>query len=140
MQPPQGRVLVVVGNQLRSDRLRRQIEESGFLVTSTCSTDEAALLIRAEEPDVVVMDALAAPAGAVGLLQCMLAEPTSATIPVIVLASDGDSDVVQRCLDAGAEDFLYEPYSPSILKAQVREYVAISSRRRQDLRRSEREN
>ena len=47
---------------------------------------------------------------------------------------------MQRCLDAGAEDFLYEPYSPSTLKAQVRDYVAISSRRRQDLRRSEREN
>ena len=88
----------------------------------------------------MVIDAGATPSGATGLLRFMQAEPTSATIPVIVLAPEGDSEVVQRCLDAGAEDFLYEPYSPSALKAQVRDYVAISSRRRQDLRRSEREN
>jgi sigma-B regulation protein RsbU (phosphoserine phosphatase) len=137
MQADQGRVLVVLDDQLRRERLRRQIEESGFAVISTGSTDEAATLVRSEEPDVVVIEALA---GATALLKSMQAEPTSATIPVIVLAPDGDSDVVQCCLDAGAADFLYEPYSPSVLKSQVREYVAISSRRRQDLRRSEREN
>jgi sigma-B regulation protein RsbU (phosphoserine phosphatase) len=140
MQAEQGRVLVVVADQLRTDRLRRQIEESGFAVINASSTDAAATLIHDQEPDAVVMDAHAAPEGAACLLRSMQAEPTSATIPVIVLAPGGDSDVVQRCLDAGAEDFLYEPYSPSILKAQVRDYVAISSRRRQDLRRSEREN
>ena len=58
MQAEQGRVLVVVGDQLRRDRLRRQIEESGFAVISTGSTDEAAALVRDEEPDVVVIDAL----------------------------------------------------------------------------------
>jgi phosphoserine phosphatase RsbU/P len=130
---------VVLCSPLRGERLRRQIEESGFAVTSAASTDEAAAFVRAEEPDVVVIDALVGPSGALGLLQFMKAEPTSATIPVIVLAPEGDSDVVQRCLDAGAEDFLYEPYSPSILKAQVRDYFALSSRRRQDLRRAERE-
>jgi phosphoserine phosphatase RsbU/P len=140
MQAEQGRVLVVVADQLRTDRLRRQIEESGFAVINASNTDAAATLIHDQEPDAVVMDAHAAPEGAACLLRSMQAEPTSATIPVIVLAPGGDSDVVQRCLDAGAEDFLYEPYSPSILKAQVRDYVAISSRRRQDLRRSEREN
>jgi sigma-B regulation protein RsbU (phosphoserine phosphatase) len=140
MQPEQGRVLVVLGDGFRRERLRRQVEESGCAVISTASTDEAATLVRAEEPDVVVVEALASPSGALGLLKVMQAEPTSATIPVIVLAPRGDCDVVQRCLDAGAEDFLYEPYSPSTLKAQVRDYVAISSRRRGDLRRSEREN
>jgi sigma-B regulation protein RsbU (phosphoserine phosphatase) len=135
-----GRVLVVLGNELRRERLRRQIEESGCVVISTGSTDEAATIVRAEEPDVVVVDACATGSGAAGLLRSMQAEPTSATIPVIVLAPADAADVVQCCLDAGAEDFLYEPYSPSALKAQVRDYVAISARRRQDLRRSEREN
>jgi phosphoserine phosphatase RsbU/P len=140
MQADHGRVLVVLDNQLRRERLGRQIQESGFAVLSTSNTVEAATLVHDEEPDVVVVDAHAAPDGASCLLKSMQAEPTSATIPVIVLAPDGDSEVVQRCLDAGAEDFLYEPYSPSILKAQVREYVAISSRRRQDLRGFERES
>jgi sigma-B regulation protein RsbU (phosphoserine phosphatase) len=139
MQAEQGRVLVVLGNALRRERLRRQIEESGCVVFSTSDTDEAATLVRGEEPDVVVIDACATPSGAAGLLRLMQADPTSATIPVIVLAPEGESEIVQCCLDAGAEDFLYEPYSPSALKAQVRDYVAISSRRRQDLRRSERE-
>jgi phosphoserine phosphatase RsbU/P len=140
MRADQNRVLVVFGDQVRRQRLREQIEESGFAVTSTGRTDEAADLVRGEEPDVVVIEAGADPSGAAGLLRFMHLEPTSATIPVIVLAPNGDADVVQRCMDAGAEDFLYEPYSPSVLKAQVRDYVEISSRRRQDLRRSERED
>jgi phosphoserine phosphatase RsbU/P len=137
MQPAErGRVLVVMCNDQRRERLRRQIEETGFAVSSASGTEKAATLIRREEPDVVVMEALA---GAPDLLQSMQAEATSATIPVIVLAREGASDSVQCCLDAGAEDFLYEPYSPFVLKARVKDYVAISSRRRQDLRRSERE-
>lgn len=139
MQAEQGRVLVVVGDQMRRERLRRQIEESGFAAISARDTDEAGALVLGEEPDVVVIEACAAPAGASALLKLMHAEPTSATIPVIVLAPEGDSSAVQCCLDAGAEDFLYEPHSATVLKAQVREYVAISARRRQDLRRSERE-
>jgi sigma-B regulation protein RsbU (phosphoserine phosphatase) len=135
MQAEPGRVLVVAGNDLRRDRLRRQIEESGFAAICARDTDEAAVLVRAEEPDVVVIDACAASV----LLKLMHAEPTSAIIPVIVLAPEGDSTAVQCCLDAGAEDFLYEPHSATVLKAQVRDYVAISTRRRQDLRRSERE-
>jgi sigma-B regulation protein RsbU (phosphoserine phosphatase) len=140
MQAEHGRVLVVLDDQPRRERLARQIEESGFAVISASNTLDAATSIRDEEPHVVVIDAHAAPEGATCLLKSMQAEPTSATIPVIVLAPDGDSDAVQCCLDAGAEDFLYEPYSASILKAQVREYVAISSRRRQELRGFEREN
>ena len=69
MEAEQGRVLVVLGDQLRRERLRRQIEESGFTVISAASTDEAATLVRDEEPDVVVIDALAAPSGAAGLLR-----------------------------------------------------------------------
>jgi phosphoserine phosphatase RsbU/P len=128
-----------MGNEPRRERLRRQVEESGFAVIGAADTDEAASLVLGEEPDVVVIEALAAPGGAAVLLRSMQAEPTSATIPVIVLAQAGDASGVQCCLDAGAEDFLYEPYSASVLKAQVRDYVAISSRRRQDLRGSERE-
>jgi sigma-B regulation protein RsbU (phosphoserine phosphatase) len=140
MRADQSRVLVVLGDEPRRDRLRRQIEESGFAVTCTGSTDEAANLVRDEEPDVVVIEALAAPSGAAGLLRVMQLESTSATIPVLVLAPNGAFEIVQSCLDAGAEDFLYEPYSPSVLKGQVSDYVAISSRRRQDLRRLERED
>src|SRR5690349_1126028 len=99
MEAERGRVLVVLGNELRRERLRHQIEESGCVVLSAASTDEAAALVSAEEPDVVVIGACATPAGVAGLLRGMQAEPTSATIPVIVLAPKGDSQLVQCCLD-----------------------------------------
>lgn len=135
----QGTLLVALENEGRRERLRRQLEESGFRVLTAGSTDEAATVVRGQEPDVVVVDALLPPSGAESFIQTMQAEPISAAIPLIVLARDGSTDEVQRCLDAGAADFLYEPFSPAALKAQVADYAAISSRRRQDLRRVERD-
>jgi sigma-B regulation protein RsbU (phosphoserine phosphatase) len=140
MEAEQVRILVVLPDASRRERLRRQLEESGFVVSGTGDTDQAARLVRETEPDVVVVEALAPPRGATSLLESMQTDPTGATIPVIVLAPPEDRLVVQQCLDAGAEDFLHEPYSRSRLKALIDEYAAISTRRRQTLRRSEREN
>jgi sigma-B regulation protein RsbU (phosphoserine phosphatase) len=140
MDAEQVRILVVLQDETRGERLQHQLEESGFVVFGARTTEAAAKLVRDEEPEVVVVEAFAPPRGATNLLESIRMDPTGTTIPVIVLAPQGNTEVVQQCLDAGAEDFLHEPYSPSRLKALVSEYAAISTRRRQTLRRSEREN
>lgn len=45
---------------------------------------------------------------------------TSLSIPVLIISSNGDTDVKVECLEAGATDFIQKPFNPRELEARVR--------------------
>jgi phosphoserine phosphatase RsbU/P len=136
----EGQVLVVHPAAARRDLLCRRLQEAGYAARPVADDADALKLVQAEEPDVVVLGVDCCTAdSALALIVGMQANSVTRAIPVIALAPR-DADLLQRCLDAGAADYLQEPHSPSALKALVEEYRAISVRRRQDLRRAERED
>ena len=59
--------------------------------------------------------------------------------PIILLGAGDDLAGVERCLAAGAEDYLLAPISPTLLKTQVDGYLALSRRRREARDRAQRE-
>lgn len=140
MENEVGRVLVVHGDGMSREGLRRRVEEAGHKTLEAADGPQALQVVMAEEPDLVIADASSSNVDVVHLVTTMQAESSAVgTIPVIVLAPQGATDVISQCMRAGASDFLFDPYSPTQLRTQMREYLAISARRRQDQRHFERE-
>ncbi len=46
-------------------------------------------------------------------------------IPVLMITSDGSQQIENTCLDLGAVDFIKKPFTPSIVKARVRNAVNL---------------
>ncbi len=139
LDPEQGRILVVHGDDARRDSLRHRVEEAGYTVLTAPDSLEMLDVVTAEEPDLVILNVSGARLDPTEVLHAMRSKRTAVqTIPVIVLAPQGGTEIVGRCLEAGAEDFLYEPCSPTLLRTQIREYLRLSARRRQEQRRFER--
>jgi phosphoserine phosphatase RsbU/P len=137
-----GKVLVVHGSESVRESLCQRLREAGHEVIAAQTGEEAlaALIGTDNSADLVIADLRAPGLDAPGLITRMKAVPVLAATPVIILAQSADADGVERCLTLGAEDYLLAPFSPTLLKAQVRDYLRIGAQRRQELRRAERED
>jgi two-component system KDP operon response regulator KdpE len=100
-----------VHNALRGEDVR---------IVEAATLAEGIALTAAERPDIVVLD-LGLPDGDGNEL--LHAVRSWSSVPVLVLsARTSDADKV-RALDAGADDYLVKPFSPSELQARVRALV-----------------
>ena len=114
----QGRVLVVDDDPQVLWHVRGALTEAGYAPVVTWDPEEVERLIVVERPHVVLLDpALPASTGA-GLLERVL-QLTDA--PVVLLAGpdaswDGE---VAPAFEAGADDYVVKPFSPTELVARV---------------------
>ena len=96
--------------------VRNTLSEAGYTPIVTGSPDEVERLIETEKPHLVLMD-LALP-GADGIeLTKRILEVTD--VPVIFLSGHGGDQDVARALEAGADDYIVKPFSPTELVARI---------------------
>ena len=89
-------------------------------VTALRAEQRTAERIRAQSPDLVLMEASLAEPRHAGLLQAILLETRLQTCPVIVIAQRRDTEQKKRCLEAGAFDFLVRPFDQIELMLRLR--------------------
>ena len=45
--------------------------------------------------------------------------PKLRNLPVIILSAHDDMDIIVKCVLLGADDYLFKPYNPILLKARL---------------------
>ncbi|WP_314030218.1 response regulator transcription factor [Corynebacterium argentoratense] len=112
------KVLVVDDEQAMRESLRRSLAFNGYKVSLAGDGGEALEVIRAEEPDLVILDVMMPNVD--GLETCRFLRSSGDDRPILLLtARDGVSDRVAG-LDAGADDYLPKPFALEELLARVR--------------------
>ena len=112
------KVLVVDDEQAVRESLRRSLAFNGYKVLLAGDGGEALEVIRAEEPDLVILDVMMPNVD--GLETCRFLRSSGDDRPILLLtARDGVSDRVAG-LDAGADDYLPKPFALEELLARVR--------------------
>ena len=114
-EPP--RVLVVDDDPRTLRSVRDTLTVAGYAPVVTGEPERIARLVRAERPELVLLD-LVLP-GADGI-ELMGSVPELADVPVIFISGYGRDETVARALAAGAADYLVKPFTPTELTARVR--------------------
>lgn len=73
----------------------------------------------AYRPDLCILDVMMPGVDGYQVLYQLRADPNLASVPVILLTTLGDEGHVIRGLQAGANDYVTKPFSPSVLLARV---------------------
>ncbi len=135
MGPGDARLLVAVGDDLR-DALESALRATGFVVTTTAEADTVAL-DQLPAPALVVLDTgRAGERDALGTCLALRATPAGVDLPVLLLVTTDDADIVERGLKAGVTDFAIRSAPATLLTYRVRQMLRVKHTV-DDLQRSE---
>jgi adenylate cyclase len=113
------RLLVVDDNKVNRLLLSRSLETLGHRV-STAENGVVALARLAEEPyDLMLLDLEMPEMDGLQVLEHLSKDLKFRDLPVIVTSSLEGVAHVARCIELGAEDYLYKPVNQVLLKARV---------------------
>ena len=110
-------VLVVDDEPTLREVVVRYLEREGYRALIAVDGDEAEDALRAESPDLVILDLMLP--GTDGLELCRRIRARS-SLPVIMLPARGDETDRIVGLELGADDYVTKPFSPRELVARVR--------------------
>jgi len=116
---PPGRLLVVDDNRVNRLLLGRALEQLGHTVTFAENGREALETLRKARVDLVLLDIEIPEMDGYQVLEALGADPQLREIPVVMMSSLEEVDSVARCIELGAEDYLFKPVNPVLLRARV---------------------
>jgi two-component system, OmpR family, KDP operon response regulator KdpE len=97
--------------------MRTTLVERGYIVSDAKSGEEALEKIRAERPDLILLDMNMPGMG--GLAACREIR-SSMDVPIVILSVRGSEKDKVEALDAGADDYVTKPFSMPELLARIR--------------------
>ncbi|MCY3814632.1 MAG: response regulator [Gammaproteobacteria bacterium] len=111
------RILVIDDDPNTLRVVRDTLDSAGYAPLVTGAPNDLAGLIRAERPQLVLLDLLLPGRDGLELLQEV---PELADLPVIFISGYGRDETVARAFELGADDYIVKPFSPTELVARIR--------------------
>ena len=113
-------ILVVDDVAENRDLLLRRLQRLGFTAIDQAQNGiEALAAIGAKPYDLVLLDIMMPELDGFGVLEALKRDGRINELPVVVISALSEIEPVVRCIELGAEDFLFKPFNPTLLRARV---------------------
>lgn len=119
MNPQPSSVLIVDDNEDIRNVLAAQIKRQGHLVTTAENGRQALERVRSQPFDLLLLDIMMPELDGYGVLSQLKADPEMRHLPVVVISAVDELDSVVRCIELGADDYMFKPFNKVLLKARV---------------------
>lgn len=112
------KILVADDEPIMLKTIALKLKKDGHEVIATDNGREAIELIESEKPELVITDIMMPFAS--GLEIAGKVKQSASPVPVIILSSMGQENVVLEAFNLGADDFITKPFSPNELSVRVK--------------------
>ena len=112
--------LQVVGTLLRKE---------GYRIVPATSGAQALERVRAEAPDLILLDLMMPEMDGLEVCRRLKAEPLTQPIPVIFLTASNEMEHLVQGFEVGAVDYVTKPFNPPELLARVRTHLELKHAR-----------
>lgn len=120
----QARILVVDDNEMNRDVLSRRLERQGYVIQMA---EDGVLAMEAVREagqqgqlfDLILLDIMMPRMNGYQVLETLKADSAYRHIPVIVISAMDDLESVVKCIELGADDYLFKPFNPVLLRARI---------------------
>jgi signal transduction histidine kinase len=114
-----GDLLIVDDNEVSRDLLTRHLQRQGHHVTVAENGRQALEILQTRSFDLVLLDIMMPEMNGYQVLQHLKNHETWWDIPVIIISALGELESVVRCIEMGAEDYLFKPLNSVLLRARI---------------------
>lgn len=112
-------ILVVDDNEMNRDVLSRRLERQGYRVVTAEDGILALEAVQSDAFDLVLLDIMMPRMNGYEVLETLKSSPLYKAIPVIVISAMDDLESVVKCIELGADDYLFKPFNPVLLRARI---------------------
>jgi len=122
----QGRRLLLVDDDIRNVyAMSALLDDLGFVITTAGNGEEAIAHFLQDAPDVILMD-MSMPVMDGYVATNLLKTEHNCTIPVIALTAHAMKGDREKCLAAGADDYIAKPVERNALRAMLERWLSTS--------------
>ena len=97
-----------------------KLKKEGYSVTWKENGEEALKAIKADKPDLILLDIMMPVMDGYEVLRRLKEDENLTDIPVIMLTARAQEKDVVKGIDLGAEDYITKPFHPAELLARVK--------------------
>ena len=115
-------ILIAEDDELILKTIEHKLLKEGYEVILTRNGQDAINTILSTKVDIVITDIMMPFASGIEILSAV--KTAGKDIPVIMLSSMGQEEVILNAFDLGAADFIVKPFSPSELMLRVKRIAA----------------
>ncbi|WP_321499076.1 phosphate regulon transcriptional regulator PhoB [Breoghania sp.] len=113
------KVLVVEDEEPLRLLLQYNLEAEGYVVETCARGDDAEILLRESQPDLLLLDWMLPGLSGIELCRRLRAREETDRLPIILLTARGEEAERIRGLSTGADDYVVKPFSIPELVARV---------------------
>jgi two-component system phosphate regulon response regulator PhoB len=114
------KITIIEDEEDISHLLCYNLGNAGYSVSACESGEEGLAAVRADPPDLVLLDLMLPGIGGMDVCRMMKQDTATKDIPVIIISARGEENDIVAGLELGADDYLPKPFSPKILLARIR--------------------
>lgn len=97
-----------------------KLKKEGYQVTWKENGEEALKAIKADKPDLILLDVMMPVMDGYEVLRRLKEDENLRSIPVVMLTARAQERDVVKGIDMGAEDYITKPFHPAELLARVK--------------------
>lgn len=120
-------VLIMEDDDLQRELLTRNLESLNIQVWSVATVTAAMQALVERTYRLAIFDIHVPDGNGLELCEYIDSEPRLCGLPVIIISSHPQDDIVRKCRAAGACFFLSKPYDPNVLLALVEKAIGLES-------------
>ncbi len=127
MYPSNATILIVDDELPNRALLEAMLCPEGYLTRSAANGKQALAMIEQQAPDLVLLDFMMPGMDGNEVVRILKGNPTTASIPIIMVTAQTDRAARLAGLDAGAEEFLTKPVDLAELLLRVRNLLRLKA-------------
>ena len=100
------------------------LARQGHEMLSAVNGEEALEKIRAQKPDLVLLDIMMPRIDGYEVARTLRADPETATLPIIMLSAKAQEEDIRKGVGVGVDEYITKPFSPEHLVHVVADYLS----------------
>lgn len=117
-------ILIVEDSKTQASMLQHLLESAGYLAIVANSGEEALEILTSQQPSIILTDIVMPGISGYELCTEIKKDPTTSSIPVILVTQLYDPQDVIQGLECGADNFIIKPYENQYLLSRIEIIIA----------------